>query len=169
MRRSHDLCFEFLETRALLSASHRAAVKSEPATPSVPLVLDGTLSVNNSSPTTTENDDGSTTTSVPVSGRLGSLGQVRGYWNESEDQYGDYLGPDILRLHTAKGTILVAFNNATPGPAQHQGKGIVFYEHAQRVYSPTGAYSGDTESGTIDLVMNRSQTLVASLRIQTKT
>lgn len=165
MRRNHGLCFDFLETRTLLSRLHHVPAS---AGPSVPLVLDGTLTVNNSSPMTTENDDGSTTTSVPVKGQLGSLGVVRGYWNESVDEYGDYLGPDTLQLRTAKGTFLVAFGDASPGPVHRQGKGDVFYQHAQRVYSPTGAYKGDAESGTIDLVMNRSQTLVASLRLQTQ-
>lgn len=168
MRRNHGLCFDFLEPRALLSATHSAAAHSAARGPSVPLELDGTLTVNNSSPITTQNDDGSTTTSVRVAGRLTSLGMVRGYWNESVDEYGDYLGPDTIQLRTSKGTFEVAFGNASPGPAMRQANDAVSYQHAQRALGASGAYRGDTESGTISLIMNRSQTLVASMKFQTQ-
>jgi hypothetical protein len=166
--RVHGLRFEFLETRTLLSASHHVAAHHDSTGATVPLVLDGTLTVDNTSPTTTMNEDGSTTQSVPVAGRLGALGAVRGVWNETVDQYGDYVGPDVLRLHTASGTFFVAFDNASPGTAQRAGKGTIYYEHLQRVYDPTGVYAGDSETGTIDLDMNRAQTHVISLRLQTQ-
>ena len=78
-----------------------------------PVVLNGTLNVDNNpnATTTTTNDDGSMTTSVPVAGQLGALGQVRGIWNETVDSFGDYEGPDTLILHDAKGAFVVAFNN----------------------------------------------------------
>jgi hypothetical protein len=161
--------FESLEARRLLSASHHghAAAHGQYTGPSIPLVFSGTLTVNNKSPQTTQNADGSTTTSVPVAGHLGSLGEVRGYWNESVDQYGNYIGPDTIRLHTSKGTFVVAFNDGSSGPKQHQG-GEVYYQHLQRALGATGAFYGESESGTLDVMMNRSQTLVASIKLQTQ-
>jgi hypothetical protein len=167
--RTDSLRFDLLETRTLLSAIHRAPAHDQPAPGTVPLVFDGTLMVGNKSPMSTMNQDGSTTTSVPVAGRLGTLGEVRGVWNESVDQFGDYLGPDTLRLHTANGTFLVAFDNASSGRAHRVAKGVVYYQHPQRVYNPTGAYAGQVESGTIDLNLNRAHTHVMSLRLQTET
>ena len=112
MRHVHPLRFESLEARQLLSRAHGPA-PARPRVAAAPLVLDGTLAVDNSpgAATTTMNIDGSMTTSVPVAGQLGALGQVHGLWNESVDAYGDYQGPDTLRLRDAKGTFTVEFNN----------------------------------------------------------
>ncbi len=168
MNRVRSLRFDLLETRILLSRANLAEAHAAPVA-YVPLVLDGTLTVDNRSPTTTMNEDGSTTTSVPVVGRLGALGVVRGVWNESVDEYGDYIGPDTLRLHTAKGAFVVAFSDASSGPAHPAGHGDVYYEHPQRVYNPIGAYAGDTESGSIELVTNPAQTSVVNMKLSTPT
>jgi hypothetical protein len=109
------------------------------------------------------NTDGSSTTTVPVSGPFGALGEVRGTWNESTDPYGDYQGPDVLRLHDSKGSFVLTFNNQNPGPAHPYGHGTVYYEHTQRLYTGTGAYARATESGTIEIVANTAKTTVESL------
>jgi hypothetical protein len=93
---------------------------------------------------------------------------VRGVWNETVDSMGDNTGIDVLRLHDSKGTFLVAFNNENPGRPHAAGHRAIYYQDPQRVYDPTGAFGGDSESGSIELVTNHSQTLVASLRLQTQ-
>jgi len=133
-----------------------------------PLALDGTLTVDSRAPTTTMNEDGSTTTSVPVVGRLGGLGVVRGVWNESVDEYGDYIGPDTLRLHAPKGAFVVEFSNQNSGPAHAAGHGAVYYEHSQRVGAATGAYTGDAERGSIELFTNAAHTGVVSMKLATQ-
>jgi hypothetical protein len=51
------------------------------------------------------------------------------------------------------------------GKGSPNGLRMISYEHAQRVYNPTGAYAGDSETGTIDLDMNRVRTAGLSLRL----
>jgi hypothetical protein len=168
MSRVHSLRFEFLEARTLLSKAHLAMPHAAPAVTAAPLVLDGTLTIDNHAASPTMNEDGSTTTSTPVVGRLGSLGVVRGVWNESVDEYGDYIGPDTLRLHASKGAFVVAFNNASSGPAHPAAHGAVYYEHPQRVYYPIGTYAGDSESGSIELITNPARTSVVSMKLSTQ-
>ncbi len=73
MRHVRSLGFEDLEARKLLStakahpAAHRT-VHSAPVT--VPLVLDGTIKVDNGAASSVTNLDGSTTTSTPAAGTL---------------------------------------------------------------------------------------------------
>ena len=67
MRRNHPLRFDALETRKLLTAAHVASVH-----PIVPVALNGTLTVNVNDSSQSENPDSSWTTTVPVSGVLGS-------------------------------------------------------------------------------------------------
>ena len=96
-----------------------------------PVVLNGTLNVDNNpnATTTTTNEDGSMTTSVPVAGQLGALGEVHGLWDETVDSFGDYEGPDTLTLHDSNGALVVAFNNASSTPADVKVRGAVSYEH----------------------------------------
>ena len=93
MSHVRSLCFEALEERKLLSRGHIVA-HAKHAAVATPLVLNGTLTVDNKATTTSMDDQGDTTTSIPVAGQLGTLGEVRGIWNESADSEGDYLGPD---------------------------------------------------------------------------
>jgi hypothetical protein len=169
MRRVHSLHFEALESKELLSTAHPAAHAgrdhAKPAVARVPLVLDGTLSVDNNASDEEQNPDGSTTISVPVSGQLGALGKVSGYWYESADQFGDYEGPDTIILHASQGAFTVAFNNGSSGPAHRTGPHSVYYQHALAIEGGSEAYAGDTGSGTIDLNMNAKHTAVQSITL----
>jgi hypothetical protein len=169
MSRVHAPGFDALESRELLSRAHGAAhhgrAHAGPAEVGAPLVLDGTLTVDNRAAATNQNLDGGDTTSVPVSGELNGLGQVRGVWYESTDAYGDYLGPETVTLHGAQGSFTIAFNNGTSGPAHPTAGHTVYYQHAQRVVSGSGAYAGAAESGSIDLNMNAKHTTVVSMTL----
>jgi hypothetical protein len=175
MSRVHSLHFESLESRELLSTAHPAAAHTaaahtakahvKAAVAKVPLVLNGTVNVNNGEALSDENLDGGYTTTVPVSGQLGELGQVTGIWYESSDSMGDYLGPDTITLHTSQGAFTIAFNNGSSGPAHRTGPHSVYYQHKLQIEGGTGAYSGDTGSGTIDLNMNAAHTLVQSITL----
>jgi hypothetical protein len=173
MGRAYSLRFEALESRELLSTAHAAVAHAarahaRPAAVGAPLVLDGTLTVDNRAATTNQNLDGGYTTSAPVSGQFGGLGQVHGVWYESTDSYGDYQGPDTITLHDAQGAFTVEFNDGTPGPAHSTGHHTVYYQHAQHVASGSGAYAGATESGTIDLNMNAKHTAVESMTLSSE-
>jgi hypothetical protein len=135
-----------------------------------PVVLDGTLRVdaNANAATTTMNVDGSTTTSTPVAGRLGSIGAVRGVWNNNVDELGSPTGLDALRLHNAKGTFVIAIDNASQPPAHPAGHGDVYYVYPQRLYVGTGSYAGATESGTVDVTTNSSDTVVVSMTLHSR-
>jgi hypothetical protein len=163
MSRAHSLRFDALETRALLSGAHAAH-----AAVAAPLVLNGTLTADNQAAATNTNLDGGYTTSVPVSGQLNGLGKVHGVWYESTDAYGDYLGPDTVTLHGSQGSFTIAFSNATPGPAHRAGPHSVYYQHAQRLSSGSGAYAKAKENGAIDLNMNAAHTTVESLTLNSK-
>jgi hypothetical protein len=169
MRRIHSLRFEALESRELLSRAHAAAHAArdhaKPAVAGVPLVLDGTLTVDNNAASEEQNPDGSTTMSVPVTGQLGALGKVSGYWYESSDEFGDYEGPDEIVLRSSQGAFTVAFNNGSPGPAHRTGPHSVYYQHALAIEGGSAAYAGDTGSGTIDLNMNAKHTAVQSITL----
>ena len=165
MRHVHSIRFEPLEARKLLSAAKVAAAHPAPAGP---VALVGTLSVDARDATATMNPDGSTTTSMAVAGQLDALGKVRGVWNEKTDAFGDVLAPDVLRLRDPKGTIVVTFNNQTPGAAHKLGRNVIFHPHAQRIFSGTGAYAGATETGTVQIVSNATETVVKSLVLNSK-
>ena len=169
MRHVHPLRFESLEARQLLSRAHGPA-PARPRVAAAPLVLDGTLAVDNSpgAATTTMNIDGSMTTSVPVAGQLGALGQVHGLWNESVDAYGDYQGPDTLRLRDAKGTFTVEFNNGTAVRPHGKSRGALSYEHNQMASGGAGAYARASESGSIVLTTNAGRTEVVSITLHTR-
>jgi hypothetical protein len=163
------LHFDPLEARELLSRAHAAVAHAArahaaPAVAAAPLVLDGTLTVNNRAATSTTNLDGGYTTSVPISGQLAGLGEVRGVWYESTDSLGNYLGPDTITLRGTQGGFTIAFSNASCGPAHRNGH-TVYYQHAQHAVSGSGAYAGAAESGTIDLNENPAHTSVVSLTL----
>jgi hypothetical protein len=172
MKRVHSLRFETLETRQLLSTAHAAVAHGAHAAraAAVPLVLNGTLTVNNNPALASINTnvDGSMTTSVPVSGQLGTLGQVHGVWNQTVDQFGDYEGPDTLVLRNSKGSFGVAFNDQSAKPTVAKAHGALSYEHAQVVLGGNGAYARATESGSIEATSNAARTEIVSLTLQTK-
>jgi hypothetical protein len=166
MRRVRSLSFEPLEERKLLSRAH-VAVHSKPAVATTALVFNGTLRVDNNAATMSEDDEGDTTTSTPVSGQLGPLGQVRGIWNTSDDEYGDYLGPDTLQLRTAKGTFVVAFSEQNTDSASHLHGGATDTVDPQLGSVGTGAYAHERESGTIGLTSNSARNEIVSLTLTT--
>jgi hypothetical protein len=169
MRHARSLRFEVLEARKLLSKAHVAVAHSTPAADVTPLVLDGTLAVDNNAAATTMNADGSSTTSVPVAGRLGTLGEVRGVWNQTVDEYGDSTGLGVLRLHDSMGTFIVAVDTENSGPAHPAAHGAVSYQYAQRLDGGTGAYTRASESGSIEAFTNRGQTAVESMTLHSRT
>ena len=133
----------------------------------MPLVLSGTLTVENNPDAISSvmNPDGSTTTTIPVSGQLGSLGKFHGLWSESADAYGDYEGPDTVRIQNAKGAFTVAFNNENTHPSSAIAHGALSYEHAQHVVDGTGAFARASESGSIEVTTNPARTQVATLTL----
>jgi len=165
MSRNYPLRFDALEAKMLLAAHAAAAA---PHVDARPMVLDGTLAVDNNAASVSESPDGGTTTSTPVAGRFGTLGELRGTWNETADANGDTEGFDTIRLHNAQGTLLVAFNNQDPGALQKSGK-THYYEDAQDLVNATGTYKGVSESGTIKLVTNSADTALDGLTLQSKT
>ncbi len=165
MRHVHSLGFDALETRDLLSKTHVAAAHATPAAAPVPLVLSGTLSVDNNGATATMNADGSSTTVIPVAGRFGALGEVRGVWDNSVDPYGNYMGPDTLYLHDAKGGFILTFNDLNTAGRHPLGNGAVDFVHTQRLYKGSGGYAGASESGTIQLDTNKAKSLIVSLTL----
>jgi hypothetical protein len=169
MKHVHSLRFETLEARQLLSRAH-VAVAHAARPPATPVVLNGTLTVDNnpSATTTTMNEDGSMTTSVPVAGQLGALGQVHGIWNETVDSFGDYEGPDTLTLHDSKGTFAVAFDNENSPRADVKVRGAFSYEHLQMVYGGNGAYARASESGSIELTTNAARTEIVSMTLHSQ-
>lgn len=170
MSHVRNLSFDALEGRLLLSTAHAARPHTTPARiVSTPLSLDGTLTVDNAATYTTTNMDGSTTTSTPVAGNLGSLGKLRGVWNESTDQFGDATGADIVRLANKQGTLVIVFANTTPGPAHAEGHGAVFYEHAQQLFQGTGAYAHNIETGSIELITNNARSAIVSMALKSQT
>ncbi len=171
MAHSRSLRFDFdtLETRRLLSASHVAAHHPKAATAAAPLVLNGTLTVDNKVSSSMMNFDGSTTISTPVSGQLATLGAVHGTWLDGTDQYGDDLGTNILQLHAASGSVTIAFSDLTPGKIHHVAGGGMYTVHPQRLQAGTGAYHGTSESGSIEMTTNAARSVVQSFTLSTTT
>ncbi len=170
MKHVRSLRFEGLEARQLLSRAHVHAAVAHLARPALtPVALNGTLSVDNNpnEMNTVENEDGSTTTSVPVAGQLTGLGEVHGIWDETVDSFGDYEGPDTLTIHAPNGAVVVAFNNASSKPLDPKVHGAVSYEHPQMVIGGTGAYARPLETGTIELTTNAARTEIVSMTLHT--
>ena len=168
MRHARALRFESLEAKCLLSKASVALTHVATAAVETPIVLDGTLALDNNAATSTQNVDGGSTTTTPVTGRLATLGKVHGVWNETVDAYGDVTGLDALRLRNAKGTIVVEFNNADPGTAHHAAHGAVYYQESQRIGAIAGAYSDSTESGSIELFPNSGRSAIVSIVLHTR-
>ncbi len=171
MKHVHSLRFETLEARQLLSRAHVHAAVVHAARPAAtPVVLNGTLNVDNNpnATTTTTNEDGSMTTSMPVAGQLGALGEVHGIWDETVDSFGNYEGPDTLTLHDSKGAFAVAFNNENSPRAGVKVGSAISYEHPQILYGGNGAYARASESGTIELTTNAARTEIVSMTLHTQ-
>ncbi len=166
MRHVRPLRFDALESRKLLTKAHAVPHAAAAA----PLVLNGTLLVDNNpnATTQTQNADGSTTTAVVVMGQLGSLGPVSGYWTDTVDAYGDSTGTDVLRLHDAEGSFILAVNTQNASKAYPAGRGAVYHEYSQQLYDGTGAYAGHTETGSVKMTTNRAQTVIMTLELHTK-
>ncbi len=92
-----------------------------------PLVLSGTLAVDSNQTSSIDNADGSSTTSTPLAGSLGSLGRVTGVWNESVDSFGEPSGLNVLRLQTGKGSLVITFSTVNTVKAHPAGHGEVYY------------------------------------------
>lgn len=175
MKRVPTLNFDTLEPRQLLSRAHAHAALAHAALAHAarpaanPIVLNGTLKVDSSQSqmSSTQNADGSTTTSVPVAGQLSGLGEIHGIWDETVDSFGDYEGPDTLTLRNTKGIFVVAFNNDNASPANARARGPVTYEHRQIVEGGAGAYARASESGTIELTTNAAKSEIASITLHT--
>jgi hypothetical protein len=168
MDHGRSLVFEALEGKILLSGASAGAHHAKAAERGA-LVLSGTLTVKNSatiqSPDTTTSGATVTMTAVPISGLLSGLGKVHGYWMVESNSSGDILGPDVLSLHSSDGSFTVEFENTTAGTEYATSKGTVFYEHAQIASGTSGAITGATESGTLDLNMNRAKNEVQSITL----
>ena len=168
MRQVHSLRFDTLEAKMLLSKASVPAVHTTPAVIAGPITLDGMLAVDNNQAVQTTNPDGSTTTTTPVAGKLGTLGRVRGVWNETVDEFGDVEGTDAVRLRLPKGMVVVEFDNADPGPAVRAGHGVVYDVESQRIGAASGAYAHSTENGSIDLYPNSGRSEIVELGLHTK-
>ncbi len=168
MRHDRSLGFDDLEERKLLSKVHHVVVHPAiKAKPVVPLVVDGTLTVNNRATSSSMNQDGGMTTSIPVTGSLGALGAVRGIWSETVDSFGDYEGPDSLQLRNSKGSFILVFNNENADKALRVPHGTVTFEVPQKAYAGSGAYARPSESGSIELTSNAARTGIVSLTLKT--
>lgn len=168
MKRARPLCIESLESRQLLSTGRFAVGLAAPAALD-PLVLDGSLRVDYSLQRSSlvKNFDGSLTRTVPVAGRLGAMGRVRGIWSESVDSYGNYDGPDTLVVGNSKGTVIVSFFNQNPAWAGTKRRRPTSFVHTQQVLMGSRAYEGATEIGTIVLTTRAEQTRPYSLTLHT--
>ncbi len=167
MRYARFLCFESLEERKLLSRAH-VALHARSVVAATALVLSGTLAVDNGAATTTEDEQGDVMTSTPVAGQLGALGEVHGIWNETSDQYGDYMGPDSLQLRTANGSFVVQFSEQNTDAVHHLTGGGIESVHPQLAADGTGAYARTKESGTIELSTNSARTVVTGMTLVTQ-
>jgi hypothetical protein len=165
MRYVRALGFDALEARKLLTGPLVAPHHTTPIIAATPVVLDGTLVVDSSAATSSSNSDGSSTTSTPVVGDLGTLGKVRGVWNQIVDEFCDTDGPDVPRLQLPKGSLIITFYTLNTVPAHPAAHGAVYYSRAQQLCAGTGAYAGTTESGMIDLTTNYDRNQIVGLKL----
>lgn len=163
MRHARTPGFEPLEGRELMTAARHAVAHPAPA--AITLAPVGTLVVDDRDATAAMNVLGSSTTSTPVAGVLGTLGKVRGVWEKTYDTFGDYVGPDTLRLRNPRGTFVITFNAAHAGKVRHLAGGATTFEVADRVRGGTGAYAGASGGGTITLVGNPGKSGVGKLTL----
>jgi hypothetical protein len=172
MRHARSLEFDGLEARKLLSRAHAPvvhhAVKAEVAT--VPLVLNGTLTVDNkAAQETSTNGFGGETISTPVSGVLSGVGKVHGQWNENLGSFGDYLGANVLVLQNKQGSFMISFGTENAKNSTRTAKGFIFAPIPQHIVSPTGAYAHSAETGSIVLNTNASRELVLNMSLSSAT
>jgi hypothetical protein len=165
MRADRLFHFDHLEARKLLSTAHISAAKAATVA-DTPINLTGTLNVTLNGASTVENSDSSETTTVPVVGRLGSLGKVTGTWSHTLDQFGNYEGPDTLVLKSSlqKGSFEINFNDNNSGQtAKSVGKDLSDYQHAQKLATGTGTFAKVSETGSIELMLNTNQDTYKSI------
>jgi hypothetical protein len=129
------------------------------------LFLNGILTVDNKASSTSMDISGDTTTSIPVSGQLGALGEVHGTWKQTDDALGDYMGPDTIQLHNSRGTFVVQFSEQRIKAVRHLPGGAVEHVDPQIASQGTGAYAGAKESGTIELTSNAAHTQIESITL----
>lgn len=168
MRHVHSLGFDDLEAKKLLSKAVVPAPHTTPMVAATPIELNGTLAVDNNGASQTQSADGGTVTMTPVTGRLATLGKVRGVWSETTGPYGDIEGLDVLRLRGPKGMIVLEFNNASPGAVHKAAHGAVYYTETQVVGASSGGYAGSTETGSIELFPNSGRSEIASFVLHTR-
>jgi hypothetical protein len=175
MRQSRSLGFDDLETRKLLSKIHHPAAEPKakaaaaPAAVPMALNLNGTLLVDMKAASQSQDEDDDTTTTVPVSGTLGSMGKVHGEWNESVDEFGDYLGPDTIEFANSQGTYTISFNSANLKNAHKVGKESIFPTLAQELDGATGIYAKASETGSIQVTLNPSKGVAETMTIVSAT
>ena len=166
MRHARSLGFDALEARKLLTAAHAVARRAAAhAVARTPVAVSGTLAVDLKGETSVMNQDSGSTVSVPVSGQLGALGEVRGYWNETVDQFGEDEGPGTLLVRNAEGSLLIVLNNNVEARPHKDADGTISYDYSQRLYSGSGAYAHATESGWVVTTTNAAKTQVQSLTL----
>ena len=158
MIHGRSLSFEALEERKLLSRGHIGSCQASGRRD--PVVLNGTLTSQNKGTTVSMDDQGDTTTSIPVSGQLGTLGRCPRNLERERRFRGGLPRARTLQLHNAKGSFIVAFNADNPGQLHRIAGGGVYYQHPQLVSGGTRAYARATESGTIELNTNSARTVV---------
>ncbi len=168
MRHGRPLDFDALEARKLLTKAH-PAVHSVPAVIITPVALNGTLTVDNKAASSSMDAYGDSTTTIPVSGTISTLGAVKGVWNESEDSTGNYLAPDTLKLRNAQGAIVITFNSAVKSKVHRLTPTTLGYDVAQRLYAGTRAYTKDSESGTLEMITNNAQNAVKNITLTSST
>jgi hypothetical protein len=162
MNRPRHLCFESLEDRKLLSTAH-AAAHTRRTVVTTPLVLSGTLNVNNKATMSSMDEQGDTTTTTPVAGQLVGLGEVRGTWTTGSDEYGDYMGPDTLELHDSKGTFLVAFSEQNTSSVERLPGGAQESIHPEITSGGTRAYVHAKGGGSIAMTTNAARKVVETM------
>jgi hypothetical protein len=157
--------FDCLEVKKLLSAAHVAS-----AVVDTPLMLTGTLDVELKQASTIQNIDGSETTTVPVEGRLGTLGKITGEWSHSLDYFGNYEGPDRLVLNAkgSKGAFTISFDDNNVGTTSRSiGHGISYFQHSQKITGGSGSFARVSEHGSIELLLNTDKDTYQSISLIT--
>ena len=157
MRRDRPLIFEGLESRRLMAKVHPAAAPVVHAEVVTPLVLDGTLVIDNKATAMSQDGLGDSYQETPVSGVLLGVGKVKGDWTESADSYGDPLGPDTIQLQNGQGSFTINFSTANHGSPHKTATGVESFKSlTQHVHGGTKAYAHATETGTITVNTNAS-------------
>ena len=166
----HDrvLRAEGLEPRLLLSKGHPAPAHVVRAEVLTPIKLDGTLTVNAKQASSLTDDSGNMVQMMPVSGVLGGVGKVKGFWVESVSSADGSVIPDALQLHNAQGSIVVSFSTVGRGKAHPTATGTSYNVLNQSVQGGSRAYAHVTESGLIAINTNASGKVVQSMTLATK-